>query len=75
VHVQQTDGKRDRHWPFTEEFNKVGIIDGERVLSSLDKSGADMTYIYPEVFPSFEQHDDQVIDDMVRTMRYWKEYL
>jgi len=75
VHVQQTDGKADRHWPFTEEFNKVGIIDGERILSSLDKSGADRAYIYPEVFPAFEQDDDQVIHDMLKTVRYWKEYL
>jgi len=75
VHVQQTDGKSDRHWPFTEEFNKIGIIDGERIISSLDKSGAGRTYIYPEVFPAFEQDDDQVIDDMAKTMKYWKEYV
>ena len=75
VHVQQTDGRMDRHWPFTEEFNKIGIIDGGQVLSSLDESGADRTYIYPEVFPAFEQNDDQVIDDMIKTVRYWKEYV
>jgi sugar phosphate isomerase/epimerase len=75
IHVQQTDGKADRHWPFTREFNKIGIIDGKRILSSLDESGADGTYIYPEVFPAFEQDDDQVIDDMVETVSYWKEYL
>ena len=75
VHVQQTDGKGDRHWPFTKEFNKIGIIDGERIISSLDKSGADKTYIYPEVFPAFERDDDQVVDDMVKTMKYWKEYV
>ena len=75
VHVQQTDGKGDRHWPFTEEFNKIGIIDGERTISALDKSGTGRTYIYPEVFPAFEQDDHQVIDDMTKTMKYWKEYL
>jgi len=75
VHVQQTDGERDRHWPFTEEFNKIGIIDGERILSSLDKSGANRVYIYPEVFPAVEQDDGEVIDAMVQTVRYWKEYL
>jgi len=74
VHVQQTDGKGDRHWPFTEEFNKIGIIDGKKIISSLDESGADRTYIFPEVFPALEQDDDQVIDDMTKTMQYWKEY-
>ena len=75
VHVQQTDGKGDRHWPFTDEFNKIGIIDGEKVISSLDKSGAGRTYIYPEVFPAFEQDDDRVIGDMAKTVKYWKEYV
>jgi hypothetical protein len=75
VHVQQTDGKGDRHWPFTKEFNKIGIIEAKKVISSLDKSGADQTYIYPEVVPAFEQDDSQVIDDMTMTMKYWREYL
>ena len=75
VHVQQTDGKGDRHWPFTEEFNKIGIIDGDKIISSLDENGAGRTYIYPEVFPAFEEDDDQVIDDMAKTMKYWKEYV
>ena len=67
--------KGDRHWPFTDEFNKIGIIDGKKIISSLDKSGAGKTYIYPEVFPAFEQDDSQVIEDMTKTMKYWKEYL
>ena len=52
VHLQQTDGKGDRHWPFTKEFNKVGIIEGERI-SSLDKAGAGKTYLYLEAIPAF----------------------
>jgi len=75
VHVQQTDGKGDRHWPFTDAFNRVGIIDGKKIIASLDKSGAGKTYIYPEVFPPFEQDDTQVIKDMTETMKYWKEYV
>ena len=75
VHVQQTDGKGDRHWPFTKEFNKIGLIDAKKVLTALDESGAESTYIFPEVFPTFEQDDDQVIADMVDTVKYWKEYV
>lgn len=75
VHVQQTDGKGDRHWPFTNKFNKIGIIEAKKVVSSLDKSGAGQTYIYPEVFPAFEQDDSEVIQDMTVTMKYWREYL
>jgi sugar phosphate isomerase/epimerase len=75
VHVQQTDGKGDRHWPFTNEFNRIGIIEGKKVILSLDRSGAGQTYIYPEVFPASEQDDSQVIDDVAMTMKYWREYL
>jgi len=75
IHVQQTDGKGDRHWPFTKKFNKIGIIEGRKVLAALDASEAGGTYIYPETFPAFEQDDDQVIQDMRETVRYWKEFM
>ena len=75
IHVQQTDGKGDRHWPFTSEYNKIGIIDGGKVISSLDKCEAGQTYIYPEICFASDQNDSQVIDDMIMTMRYWREYL
>jgi sugar phosphate isomerase/epimerase len=75
VHLQQTDGKADRHWPFTEEHNKVGLIDGKKVISSLDKSGAGDTYLYLEAFPAFEQKDDQVIAELLESVKYWKQFL
>ena len=75
VHVQQTDGKQDRHWPFTADFNKVGIIEGKRILSCLDESGTRGAYIYPEVVQACEHDDERTIDEMVQTVEYWKEYL
>jgi len=75
VHLQQTDGKGDRHWPFTKDYNKVGIIDGEKVISSLDKARAGKTYLYLEAIPAFEQNDDQVVQDIVESVKYWKAYV
>jgi sugar phosphate isomerase/epimerase len=75
IHLQQTDGKADRHWPFTEEYNKVGLIDGKRVILSLDKGGAKDTYLYLEAFPAFEQKDDQVIVELLDSVKYWKQVL
>lgn len=75
VHLQQTDGIGDRHWPFTKNYNKVGIIEGEKVISSLDKAGAGKTYLYLEAIPAFEQDDSQVIEDLVESVRYWRAYL
>jgi sugar phosphate isomerase/epimerase len=75
VHLQQTDGVGDRHWPFTETFNKPGIINGEQVIRALDRSGAAETYLYLEVIPPFEQADEQVIEDMKESVEYWKAYV
>jgi len=75
VHLQQSDGKGDHHWPFTAEFNKIGIVNGERVISTLDKSGASRTYLYLEAIPASEQDDNQVIKDMADSIKYWKEYV
>jgi len=75
VHLQQTDGIGDRHWPFTKNYNKVGIIDAGKVISSLDKARAGKTYLYLESIPAFEQDDNQVIQDIVDSVTYWKNYL
>ena len=75
VHLQQTDGNADRHWPFTEKYNRIGIIDGRKVISALEKSAASKTYLYLEVFPPFEQEDGQVVDDVVESVKYWKTYM
>lgn len=75
VHLQQTDGKADRHWPFTKEYNKAGLIEGKSVVSALDKSGAKDTYLYLEAFPPFEQKDDQVVSELLESVKYWKQFL
>jgi len=75
VHLQQTDGKADRHWPFTGEHNAVGIIDGRKVISALDASEAEDAQFYLEIFPAFEQKDDEVLSDLRDSVQYWKEFL
>jgi len=75
VHLQQTDGKADRHWPFTREHNSVGLIEGKKVVSALDASGAGDVKFFLETFPAFEQKDDDVLLDLRDSVRYWKEFL
>ena len=72
VQLQQSDAEGDHHWPFTAELNARGRIDAERVLAALDRSGADEVFLILEVIPPFEQEDDQVLDDMVASARYWR---
>jgi D-erythrulose 1-phosphate 3-epimerase len=72
VHLQQSDITGDHHWPFTEETNRVGRIEAERVLAALDASGAGHVTLILEVIPAFEAADDQVLSDLEASVRYWK---
>jgi len=75
VHLQQTDGKGDRHWPFTKEYNRIGIIDGEKVVEALDKSGTGRTHLYLEAIGAFDQDEDAAVTDIVESVGYWKDYV
>jgi len=75
VQLQQSDAEGDHHWPFTPALNARGRIDADRVLAALDRSGADEVFLILEVIPPFEQDDDQVLDDMVASARYWRDAL
>jgi D-erythrulose 1-phosphate 3-epimerase len=72
VHLQQSDSSGDHHWPFTEETNRVGRIEAERVLSALDASGAEEVALILEVIPPFEAADDQVLRDLEASVHYWQ---
>ncbi|MEM2739594.1 MAG: TIM barrel protein [Candidatus Bathyarchaeia archaeon] len=75
IHVQQTDGKADRHWPFTEEYNRIGIIQPAKLLSALEDGGAGQVYLFLEVIHPFEYPDDKVLEDLKESSKYWSEYL
>jgi len=75
MHIQQTDGKADRHWPFTEEYNRVGIIKPDKVIEAIDASGAKEVYLFLEYIPAPEAPDDNVLRDLEASVKHWKEYL
>ena len=75
VQLQQSDPEGDHHWPFTAAANARGRIDADKVLAALDRSGAEEVALILEVIPPFEQDDDQVLDDMVASARYWRDAL
>ena len=75
VQLQQSDAEGDHHWPFTAAANARGRIDADLVLAALDRSGADDVALILEVIPAFEQDDDQVIEDMIASARYWQDAL
>lgn len=76
VHLQQTEHGHSRHWPFTPEFNAIGIIEPARVLETLAESGA------REVFLAFEishreryETDSRVVRDLKASAAYWRRFL
>ena len=76
IHMQQTDGKGSRHWPFTEEYNKLGMIIPEKVFKTIEDSGAKKTIIVFEFFYSAHAIPDEgALDNLKVSIEYWKKAL
>jgi D-erythrulose 1-phosphate 3-epimerase len=72
VQLQQSDGRADRHWPFTPEHNAAGRVDPGRVLDTLAAAGVDDVLLILEVIPAFEADDEQVISDLRASAEMWR---
>lgn len=75
LHLQQSDGRLDRHWPFTTENNAAGIIEADKVLDALDSSGTDEITLFVEVGHPFEEDDDKVLVEITQSVNYWRQAL
>jgi D-erythrulose 1-phosphate 3-epimerase len=75
VQLQQSDADGDHHWPFTDRYNAVGRIAADRVIDALGEGGVEKSALLLEVIPPFEQPDDEVLEDLVRSVDYWREAL
>jgi len=76
IHIQQTDGVTSKHWPFTPEYNKLGIIHAEKVLEAISHSGAKEVLLVLEMFHAFfEPMEDKIIDDLLISVEYWRKYI
>jgi len=75
VHLQQTDGRGDHHWPFTPEFNAQGLIEPKRVLDIVRHSSLEELYLFFEICHPFEVSDERVVEDLKRSVELWQEHL
>ena len=75
VHLQQCNGVSSCHWPFTDKYNKQGIITPEKVIDAINESGAKEVYLFFEIFFSLNQSDQEVLDDMARSVEYWYKFI
>lgn len=86
IHLQQTDGRTSGHWPFTSEYNEIGIIDGEKVLKAIntayskDQSSeyppkVDSIYLTIEVFSSTASLNEDNKTRIIETVEYWRQFV
>ena len=61
-----------RREPFTLWHNATGIIDAQRVLTALDRSGAQHVKLILELIPPFEQDEGAVVSDLRESCKYWR---
>jgi len=71
VHLQQTDREASRHWPFTEEYNKLGFIEAEKVIRSVEASGVKEAYFSFEILYPRGTDMEEIVPGIVESVRYF----
>ena len=72
VHAQQCDDEASRHWPFTERYNRCGIVDGRRVIRAVERSGVPRCVIALEVLFPRSTPLDVIRPAMLESADYWR---
>ncbi|ANE48242.1 D-erythrulose-1-phosphate dehydrogenase [Paenibacillus swuensis] len=76
IHIQQTELNHSRHWPFTEEYNKVGIVLGEPLLEAIEASGAEEAELIFEIGHREAWGSEfKIIQDHVDSVNYWRQFV
>ena len=75
VHLQQTVLHKSNHAPFTKENNEGGLIQADKVMAALEKSGCEDTFLCFEI--SHREHYDtefRIVEDLRASADYWRPY-
>jgi hypothetical protein len=75
VHLQQTDGKADRHWPFSPDHARTGIIEPRRIVEIVRGSPLARVDLLFEFAHAFDAPPHQVLDDHRRSVDAWMRWL
>ncbi len=76
VHIKQSTEDKTAHWPFTEKYNKIGIISPPRVMEAIEASGAkDVVLLFEISHRERYPVEYQVIDDLKESVEYWRKYI
>jgi D-erythrulose 1-phosphate 3-epimerase len=86
VHLQQTTGGSSAHQPFTEEYNRKGIIFGEPLLMALEKAyqtpdgggfppKCEEIYLTLEIFSSTSEMNTDIMKKIQDSIQYWRQFI
>jgi sugar phosphate isomerase/epimerase len=76
IDCQQTDLKASRHWPFTEENNRRGVIGAEEVLRAISDSGAREVLLAFELrVAAFHGQEERYLACLEESVRYWRNWV
>jgi sugar phosphate isomerase/epimerase len=76
LHLKQSTTDKHGHWPFTDEYNATGVVQPERVLDALERSGAqDVSLMLELSHREREPADSRVLSDLKASAEYWRRYV
>lgn len=76
IHLKQSSKDKGGHWPFIEEYNKVGKIQADKIIGSLEKNDiSDIDLILELSFRERQPTDNNVIPYLAESVNYWRPYI
>lgn len=76
IHVKQSSENKGGHWPFTQEYNREGRIQAEKVIKALDSYGIDGTELILELsFREREPADSSAPAALKESVDYWRPFV
>lgn len=74
IHLQQTDGRGDRHWPFWDDGQAVtGIIEPKRIMALARQLPLDDVDLVLEPVYPYERAGTAVLDSLRGSARLWRD--
>ncbi|MBR2948882.1 MAG: TIM barrel protein [Lachnospiraceae bacterium] len=76
IDCQQSALESSGHWPFTEENNKKGIIDGAEVVQAIKDSGnTDVLLAFELRCAAFYPQEKSFLKNLEASVSYWRNYV
>lgn len=89
IHLQQTTPDASHHWPFTEQYNRRGHVDVEKVLEALSWSHrhydelpvsrvlpkADFHWLVAEIIPGSTRTETELLNELAESSRYLRSFV